>query len=510
MSITQGTYTLGSGGNYADLKTAIDDILKPASRRDLTGDLTFVLISDITEVSANDAVNIRCNGYTFRITSLNKGGQTLINNTGGILLTLGNIADEVTSANYVFDSFVWKSSGNGNGFIDGDKTNVTTNYLVYDIQFNMVDYTTTCLLKIVNADSPSVFNLKVYSCKGTANVSDSIIQVENSKLENTTVYFITPGTNSDGINVDANSIARNNVVIRGNVGGGTGKAFIWDASSQGYNNASDDDSADDSPVQSDNIINIVAADEFQSLVSTNEYFLFPLITGQLDTSGSTPGISSNLHGLEGYPRPRFDGLISIGAHELSSLINIRPVKNLFLADFLRLLKNLLPIGIIWKNMVTLFYDLLEAFGVELNRYDTHTVDFQTEIIPGLSTSGEMLEDWERIALLADEYPADGTTEIERQVIVQTKLHTALPGPTEQFFTDYATSLNITITSFGSISRFRVGTSRVGDRINDADSIGFTWVVNYTGGTSAERQAMKTYFERLKPAHTTVVFNPEIP
>jgi uncharacterized protein YmfQ (DUF2313 family) len=194
-------------------------------------------------------------------------------------------------------------------------------------------------------------------------------------------------------------------------------------------------------------------------------------------------------------------------------LNLAPitlVQKLTLVNFTQLLKNLLPKGTLWKNLSSTFTDFLESFAEELKRFDALSIDFMNEIIPGLSTSGEMLEDWERIALLPDEVPADGTPESERQDIVHTKYYTVLPGPTEQFFIDYAANLNITITSFGTIDRFRVGTGRVGDRIYDSTAVGFTWVVNYTGGTAAERAAMKEYFERLKPAHTTVVFNPAIP
>lgn len=193
-----------------------------------------------------------------------------------------------------------------------------------------------------------------------------------------------------------------------------------------------------------------------------------------------------------------------------NLVPITLIQKLTLANFTQLLKNLLPKGTLWKNLSATFSDFLESFAEELKRFDALSIDFLNEIVPGLSTSGEMLEDWERIALLDDEIPVDGTPESERQDIVQTKYYTVLPGPTETFFTEYAANLNITITSFGTVDRFRVGVGRIGDRLHGGLAVGFTWVVNYTGGTAAERAAMKAYFERLKPAHTTVDFNPAIP
>lgn len=194
-------------------------------------------------------------------------------------------------------------------------------------------------------------------------------------------------------------------------------------------------------------------------------------------------------------------------------LNLLPVtltQKYTLNDFVQLLKRLLPVGSLWKNLSINFDNLLEVFAEELKRFDQTSIDLMNESIPGLSTLSGLLEDWERIALLPDEFPDGTASESERQDIVHTKFYTVLPGPTEQFFIDYASTLNITITSFTSLSRFRVGTGRVGDHIHEEYAVGFTWVVNYTGGTSVERTAMKVYFERLKPAHTAVEFNPAIP
>jgi len=192
-------------------------------------------------------------------------------------------------------------------------------------------------------------------------------------------------------------------------------------------------------------------------------------------------------------------------------LNLDPaeiVKTRVLANFTSLLRNFLPRGPLWKFLGETWETFLESKAVELDREDQRIVDLQNESIPGLSTEGELLEDWERIALLPDENT--GGTEAERQAIVHTKIFQTNKPPTEQFFTDYAANLNITITSFGTIERFRVGTGRVGDRLWDGNATAFTWIVNYTGGTAEERAAMKAAFERLAPAHTTVEFDPAIP
>lgn len=199
-----------------------------------------------------------------------------------------------------------------------------------------------------------------------------------------------------------------------------------------------------------------------------------------------------------------------------SLTEITPVKKYTLEQFTFLLKRLLPVGALWNSINETFWDLLESFAVELNRADQRIVDLQTESIPGLSTDDGLLTDWETLALLTDEKV--GASEAERQSIVHTKIFNPTPtpnnasrrqGPTEEFFTNYAAGLNITITSFGTHDLFRVGANRVGDRMYTAAGIAFIWIVNYTGGTSTERAAMKAYFERMKPSHTEVEFNPTI-
>ena len=56
---------------------------------------------------------------------------------------------------------------------------------------------------------------------------------------------------------------------------------------------------------------------------------------------------------------------------------ITPRKIYTLASFTELLKNLLPLGTLWKNLEDSFYDFLEAFAVELNRVDQRCIDFLT-------------------------------------------------------------------------------------------------------------------------------------
>lgn len=177
-----------------------------------------------------------------------------------------------------------------------------------------------------------------------------------------------------------------------------------------------------------------------------------------------------------------------------------------IANYTNLLRNLLPVGIIWKYLSDTMWDFLESFAVEMYRLDGRCIDILNEGIPGLST--ELIDRWEQVVLLPDEIPAEGTALAERQNIVHTKYYTYPQSPTEQFFIDYALELGITVT-FSAYPQFRVGTARVGDRISGERASVYIIVVDHSGGTTAQKRAMKAYFLRMKPAHTSMEFNPPI-
>ena len=61
--ITSGNYTIGNGGNYANIKAAADSVGTP-----LTGNLHFTIIDSMT-VSAQCSIKTNLAGYTYTITS---------------------------------------------------------------------------------------------------------------------------------------------------------------------------------------------------------------------------------------------------------------------------------------------------------------------------------------------------------------------------------------------------------------------------------------------------------
>jgi uncharacterized protein YmfQ (DUF2313 family) len=147
----------------------------------------------------------------------------------------------------------------------------------------------------------------------------------------------------------------------------------------------------------------------------------------------------------------------------------------------------------------LFANLLMVFAIELNRYDTRGVALEREAIPGLSD--EMLSDWEEMA------GVDGTgfTLEKRQQrvhlwITQNKGDMGLDELTQgaNFFINYAANLGYTIVITDPAgTAFRVGISRVGDRLSGTE-LAYTWKVE--GDWDA---ALQIIFEKIKPAHTII-------
>lgn len=64
MAVSQGSYTVGSGGDYSDWNAAKSDVAAP-----LTGDLTFTQISDTIESVDVLFVNLNLGGFTLELTS---------------------------------------------------------------------------------------------------------------------------------------------------------------------------------------------------------------------------------------------------------------------------------------------------------------------------------------------------------------------------------------------------------------------------------------------------------
>lgn len=151
-----------------------------------------------------------------------------------------------------------------------------------------------------------------------------------------------------------------------------------------------------------------------------------------------------------------------------------------------------------------FADLLMAFAQELDRLDDSLVDLQNEAIPGLST--QLLTDWEGVAGLPDECTPLAPTIEERRVrvhlhITQNKGDQSLTEWTQHanYFIQYASTMGYTIVVTEPLSGeiFRVGVSRVGDRLQGMN-YAYTWIIE--GDYDSTLQCI---FNKIKPAHTEI-------
>lgn len=169
-----------------------------------------------------------------------------------------------------------------------------------------------------------------------------------------------------------------------------------------------------------------------------------------------------------------------------------------LADYKSMLRKLLPTGVLWRNLNATFDLLLEAFAVELDRFEQRVTDWLNESVPGLSV--ELLSDWERNLLLPDEQPAIGDSTSARQDRVHTKW-TATYSPTPRFLIDYAAGLGMTITiSYGSAAVF--GSAVFGDLFAIG---GGPNTFTITGVSGANQILLDKYVQKFKPAHTEVFY-----
>lgn len=181
------------------------------------------------------------------------------------------------------------------------------------------------------------------------------------------------------------------------------------------------------------------------------------------------------------------------------------------------LDELLPVGLAWRRETDArMRDLMRALAEEFARVDTRAIDLLNEVQPG--TTIEMLSDWERVAGLPDPCVTTGQTIQERRNALLSRLSSA-GGQSREFFMLLAAYLgfSITITEY---RQFRAGISRVGDAVCGEDWL-YTWRINapettiieFRAGLSVVGEPLRSWgnellecvFNRLKPAHTVLLF-----
>lgn len=183
---------------------------------------------------------------------------------------------------------------------------------------------------------------------------------------------------------------------------------------------------------------------------------------------------------------------------------------------------------------SIWNEFLTVFACELSRLQEDVRNLLKESVPGLSD--DLLVDWERVAGIPDECSSLATTKTQRQQIVHAKITQAKGESTgeflplsQQYFIDYAASLNMVITievdpggipfrtthkSGGSLQRvtrmpesYKSGTAvaRIdGSRLNKLGSL-HRWDVTVVSDPDANVNLLKCVFNRIKPAWTEVNF-----
>ncbi|MDP1682723.1 MAG: DUF2313 domain-containing protein [Burkholderiales bacterium] len=184
-------------------------------------------------------------------------------------------------------------------------------------------------------------------------------------------------------------------------------------------------------------------------------------------------------------------------------------------QYLSQLQALLPLGAAWpRDAEATLTKLLQAFSDELARVDGRAAALIDEADP--RTTSELLTDWERVAGLPDSCVAVEQSTAQRIAALVTKL-TTIGGQSATYYIALAATLGyaITITEFHEHS--------VDDDVDYplySAAWQFAWQVNAPLNTIFElsvddsvddplaswgNEALECVINRLKPAHTHVLF-----
>lgn len=152
--------------------------------------------------------------------------------------------------------------------------------------------------------------------------------------------------------------------------------------------------------------------------------------------------------------------------------------------------------------------LLEGIGAELARVYNRICDLLEESDP--RTASETLDQWEITWGLPDPCVATPpTTDADRREALTAKV-IETGGQNAAYYIEVAAALGITITiteGFSDSPLFRAGVSRAGHSLGDFAEGPFTWTVHGPAATTAgKRDQLECTFDRIRPAHTIVLFD----
>lgn len=187
-------------------------------------------------------------------------------------------------------------------------------------------------------------------------------------------------------------------------------------------------------------------------------------------------------------------------------------------DYPGLLAALLPTGAAWPqaDKTSTLYRLLAGLAAELAIFDSAATGLLTELDPRSTVL--LLLDWQRELGLPDGCLTASSLQ-EWQNLLHARL-TATGGSSIGYFLGLAASLGYFIT-ISENKPFRADVSLAGDPLNDGP-LPFTWTLNvvtpaliyFRAGISLAGERLEysadtlieCLFNKLKPAHTTLVVN----
>lgn len=325
--MTSGSYTVGSGGDYANWAAAA------AATENLTGNLTFTQISDVTDNTAL-AFNVALGGYTLTLTSNKRHNG---NFGGGWKTTLSMNLSSSTAIMITNSSTSAGAKFNVNNLNLLYTGTVTSFGLLLDFASATTNITNTVNDCIANANSKPVSPfrssndnnvLKIYNCV-SANGGGTGTQYafgfnfngihSSSVLENSTAYgFTKPSTgNAAGVlNYKNQAMIYKNVASFGNTTSFQNASFTGGI---GSNVTATKCASSDTYGSEAGLRSLADTAQFQSVTITDgDLFLKIKSTGVLDDGGVAPSIAANTTGIRGTARPHDVNKYSIGADEFKS------------------------------------------------------------------------------------------------------------------------------------------------------------------------------------------------
>ena len=186
-------------------------------------------------------------------------------------------------------------------------------------------------------------------------------------------------------------------------------------------------------------------------------------------------------------------------------------------QYLDQLRKLLPPGAAWTREDGELSSLLLGLATEFSRVDEAANALMDEACP--SETVLLLEEWETMCGLPDACSESYETMVQRRAAVLLKL-TAQGGQSRAYFEELAAAYTGQVCTVNEYRPFRVGSSECGDAVY-GDGWIFCWELNvpetvlreFEAGISTAGEPLRIWgneqleciINRLKPAHTTVIF-----